>query len=204
MSDISVRTMAASELDAAGRLIGLAFRDNPGVLAVTRGDRDRADRTMRAVARVVKLGNRLGHVLVAELNGELVGVLNAVEWPRCQPTPGEKLRGGPALLQTVGSALPRLLRLSDARARHDPRRPHWHVGPVAVHPDRQGLGVGTALLRAFVELADRSDIPAFLETDVDRNVALYQRFGFEVTVRREILGVDTRFMWRDRRPGSGT
>jgi len=30
-------------------------------------------------------------------------------------------------------------------------------------------------------------------------VGLYEKFGFTVTSRQDIIGVDTRFMWRDTR-----
>ncbi len=40
----------------------------------------------------------------------------------------------------------------------------------------------------------------FLETDRLRNVAFYERFGFEVTDGASILGVDNHFM--SRAPGA--
>jgi predicted N-acetyltransferase YhbS len=82
----------------------------------------------------------------------------------------------------------------------DPRLPHWHIGPVGVRPDLQGRGVGKALLGRFLAEVDEQGTAAFLETDVDRNVPLYEAVGFTVTRRQEIVGVDTRFMWREPRP----
>lgn len=39
---------------------------------------------------------------------------------------------------------------------------------------------------------------AYLETDVDRNVSLYEKFGFQVIGQADILGInDRRFMRRD-------
>jgi ribosomal protein S18 acetylase RimI-like enzyme len=198
---IEVRPLAAGELDAACRVIGLAFADNPSALATVRGDRAKARRTMEQAMQVVKLAAGPSHVLVADERGELVGVLSAARWPRCQMGVWERVRTAPRMLRAMGSALPRAATMMSARARHDPRRAHWHIGPVGVHPDQQGRGVGTALLARFLEQVDQEGTPAFLETDVDRNVRLYERFGFTVTSRQDILGVDNRFMWRDPRPG---
>jgi ribosomal protein S18 acetylase RimI-like enzyme len=100
------------------------------------------------------------------------------------------------MLWVTGSALPNLLKMTSARAKRDPRQPHWHVGPIGVHPDHQGHGVGKALLASFVDAIDEKGEPAFLETDVDRNVILYQQFGFRVIAETEIAGINTRFMWR--------
>jgi ribosomal protein S18 acetylase RimI-like enzyme len=194
--------MSAGELDVACQVIGLAFADNPSTLATVRGDRAKARRTMEQAMHVVKLSASSSHVLVAEQQGQLVGVLNAGQWPACQMGSWERLKTAPAMLRVMGSALPRAATMMSARARHDPGVPHWHIGPIGVHPEHQGRGVGKALLGWFLDLVDQQSSPAFLETDVDRNVALYEQFEFTVVARQDILGIDTRFMWRDARPAT--
>lgn len=58
---------------------------------------------------------------------------------------------------------------------------HWYLDVIAVDPDRQGLGVGGALLRAIGERADDQAIPVLLMTMQERAVPLYQRHGFTIT-----------------------
>ncbi|AXG77931.1 GNAT family N-acetyltransferase [Streptomyces paludis] len=154
---------------------------------------------MEQGTRIIKLGSPFSHVLGAERKGRLVGVLNATEWPHCQMTTGEKLKMAPVMIRTIGFNLPRAFKVMSSRAKHEPREPHWHIGPVAVHPEEQRHGVGTALLGAFLDEVDQQRAPVFLQTDVDRNVVLYERFGFKVVSQEEILGVNTRFMWREAR-----
>ena len=48
-------------------------------------------------------------------------------------------------------------------------------------------------------MADQQRSPAYLETDVDRNVARYESFGFTVTDQEDINGINNRFMWRETR-----
>ncbi len=199
MSDVTVRPLAAGEAELAGRIVGLAFADNPSNLATVGGDREKAIRAMEHGTRVIKLGNSSNHLLGAEREGRLVGLLNAAEWPNCQMTLGEKLKSAPVMIRTIGRNMPRAFKIMSSRAKHEPREPHWHVGPIAVHPDEQGRGVGKALLNTLLEKIDEQGAPAFLQADIDRNVALYQRFGFEIVSRETILGVDTRFMWRAAR-----
>jgi ribosomal protein S18 acetylase RimI-like enzyme len=202
VGSIRVRPLCAGELDVACQVIGLAFADNPSTLATVRGDRAKARQTMQRAMHVVKLSASHSHVLVAGQQGRLVGVLNAAQWPDCQMGAWERLKTAPAMLRAMGPALPRAAKMMSARARHDPGVPHWHIGPVGVHPEQQGRGVGKALLGSFLELVDQQGSPAFLETDVDRNVRLYEQFGFTVTARQDILGINTRFMWRDPRPAT--
>jgi GNAT superfamily N-acetyltransferase len=81
---------------------------------------------------------------------------------------------------------------------HDPAEPHWHLGPFAVRVDTQARGIGSQLLEAFLELVDKHQGMAYLETDTARNVRFYERFGFEPAGRDEVLGIECTFM--SRRP----
>jgi ribosomal protein S18 acetylase RimI-like enzyme len=202
IEQIDIRQMSRGDMDAACKVLGLAFADNPNTLAVTRGDRAKAQRVIQAGVRVAKLGRKCSHVLVADKAGRIVGVLNAAEWPNCQMRMGEKLRTVPAMVLVLGSALPRQLRLLSLWGKQDPRRGHWHLGPIGIDPQLQGRGVGKALLGRFLKMVDERGANAYLETDVDRNVALYQSFGFEVIAQADFEGVNNRFMWREARTRS--
>jgi ribosomal protein S18 acetylase RimI-like enzyme len=196
---VEIRRLSRGEMAAACRVIGLAFADDPNSLVVAGGDRGSAQRIMQGSTRVAKLGRRFSYVLVAEEAGRIIGVLNAAAWPRCQMSTGEKLRTAPLMVRVMGLAFPRALKLLSVWAKHDPREHHWHLGPLGVDPDFQGRGIGKKLLGAFLEIVDEQGLPAYLETDVDRNVALYEQFGFRVIAREEIAGVNNRFMWREKR-----
>jgi ribosomal protein S18 acetylase RimI-like enzyme len=184
-------------------VIGLAFTDNPSTLANVHGDRAKARRVMQDAVRVAKFGRTWSHALVAEQGGRVVGALNAAEWPHCQPGVAEKIKTAPAMVRIMKTALPRAFTMMNKREANDPHEPHWHIGPIGVRPELQGHGVGKALLKTFLTMVDEQGSPAFLETDVDRNVELYGSFGFTVTSREDIVGVDTRFMWRDTRSRLG-
>jgi ribosomal protein S18 acetylase RimI-like enzyme len=202
MDGIGIRRMSPVEMDAACALIGLAFAENPNTLVMAGGDRIRAQRMMQAVVRVAKLGRKYSHVVVAEEASRILGVLNAAEWPACQPTAIEKLKTASAMIRAMGLALPRAFKMTSVWAKHDPRERHWHLGPIGVHPEHQGRGIGKAILRSFLKMVDEQGLPAYLETDLDRNVALYETFGFRVIARADIMGVDNRFMWREGRAGA--
>ena len=67
--------------------------------------------------------------------------------------------------------------------RQDGRRSHVGVIGMSVHDAFAGRGVGSALMAALVDLADRwlglSRIELTVWTDNPRAIALYERFGFE-------------------------
>ncbi len=75
-------------------------------------------------------------------------------------------------------------------ARYSPRRHRVGEVGMAVHDDWHGRGIGTRLMRAAVDLADRwlnlSRLELTVYTDNAPAIKLYQKFGFEIegTLRR--------------------
>jgi ribosomal protein S18 acetylase RimI-like enzyme len=61
-----------------------------------------------------------------------------------------------------------------------PTEPHWYLFTLGTAPERQGKGVGSALLRTVLTQVDELGEPAYLESSKERNIALYARFGFSV------------------------
>src|SRR5450755_4099526 len=62
--------------------------------------------------------------------------------------------------------------------RHPAGFAHHHLGILAVRPDRQGHGIGGALLRAHHAALDRDGIPAYLEASDLRTRRLYRAHGY--------------------------
>jgi L-phenylalanine/L-methionine N-acetyltransferase len=64
-----------------------------------------------------------------------------------------------------------------------PRRRHAGAIGMGVHDDWQGRGIGTALMRAVLDLADRwlnlTRLELEVYTDNEAAIRLYERFGFE-------------------------
>jgi GNAT superfamily N-acetyltransferase len=82
--------------------------------------------------------------------------------------------------------------------RHAPREPHWHLSILGVTPERQGAGLGSALLRPVLERCDREVRAAYLETANAANVPFYERHGFAVRERLDVR--DGLRVWTMLRP----
>jgi GNAT superfamily N-acetyltransferase len=80
--------------------------------------------------------------------------------------------------------------------------PHWHLPFMGVDPARQGLGLGTLLLRAGLSRADQDGVECRLFTEQLRNGPFYQRYGFEIAVEEDVPdgGPHAWFMRRRRHP----
>ena len=81
-------------------------------------------------------------------------------------------------------------------AKHDPIEQHWHLGPIGVLPTHQGSGIGSILMERFCKEVDACMAKAYLETDLDKNVRFYEKFGFKVVRESEIFDVKNRYMLR--------
>ena len=68
----------------------------------------------------------------------------------------------------------------EERHRHHAPVAHFYLSALGVEPDRQGEGIGTALMQPVLDRCRREGIPAYLETATARNVLLYERLGFDV------------------------
>jgi GNAT superfamily N-acetyltransferase len=82
--------------------------------------------------------------------------------------------------------------------------PYWYLGVLATEPARQGTGLGRAVTAPMLTAADRSGLPAYLETASEENVTIYRRLGFE-PVHEESMpdsGPTCWLMRRDPRPVS--
>jgi hypothetical protein len=83
---------------------------------------------------------------------------------------------------------------------------HAYLPFVAVRPDRQGRGVGAALLEYQLRRLDTARLPAYLEASSPRSLHLYQRLGFTTLPTTIDLPGGPRLqpMWRDPQPATAT
>lgn len=73
-----------------------------------------------------------------------------------------------------------VLAVLDQMGSWHPKEPHWYLPLIGTDPVQQSRGYGSALLSEALTNCDRQTTSAYLEATSPRNVALYQRHGFEV------------------------
>lgn len=103
------------------------------------------------------------------------------------------------VLPFVASNLAVTLRLLALIESKHPHEPHWYLATLGTAVDRQGTGVGGALLRPVLEHCDAEGIPCYLESSKERNVPFYRRHGFEVVEEVPLPGDGPMIwtMWRE-------
>ena len=197
LARVKLRVLASIEKPLAARIIASGMVDDPIQRAI-HGPEVAARLHGMEILFGATLRETERPTLGAWEDDELLGTA-AYRPPGSCPLPEERRE---TLSQAIaGLPLPARKNLHAWRANwgaHDPAKPHWHLGPFAVRADAQARGIGSQLLEAFLELVDKREGMAYLETDTVGNVRFYERFGFETVGRDEVLGVECTFM--SRRP----
>ncbi len=196
---MTLRELRRAELGEAARLLGCGMCDNPAnVRAFRITDTERRARALERFFVPVLGGlHQRGSIYGAFREGSLVGVCGMARPALCRPTLLETFGIVPsmALGNPAGTVL-RVMAWAGEWARRDLTEPHWHLGPVAVDPQLQGQGIGTARLTAFCSRMDALSMLSYLETDRYENVRFYRKLGFDVVAEAEVLGVPNWFMSR--------
>lgn len=120
-----------------------------------------------------------------------------------KPSALGQLRALVTFARAFGRRLPDAVRAFATVEERRPTEPHWYLDLLAVRPDRQGQGVGSALINAGLAEADRAGAPAFLVTSKALNVRIYERYGFAVTEEYDIAAARVWAMLRPPRPDVG-
>jgi GNAT superfamily N-acetyltransferase len=188
---LTLRSLADGDLPAAASVLGNGMRDNPIHIRAFGADPDHRERALsRLFESVLRRVLAKGSIEGAFRDGRLVGVCGRLAPGNCRVGLGQKLGFVPALKKgNSWSTVFRVLGWAGAWAKRDLAAPHWHLGPVGVLRDDQGKGVGRALLDGFCAKMDADRAVAYLETDKDANVRIYEKAGFTVVSTLEAIGV---------------
>ena len=194
---MNIRRATREDIPAMSAMLARAFHEDPIVSWVFRDEPSRAKYTRRFFAGRARVLIGQQEIYMAD------GVAAAAMWARpdeWRDPPLRALKELAILTPGVGRRVGRVMRgLVQVEARH-PKAPHWYLAVLGTEPDRQGEGLATKLLHAVLDECDRDEVPAYLETGTERNVAIYTRHDFKVTEELRLpKGPPVWLMWRDPR-----
>jgi GNAT superfamily N-acetyltransferase len=194
----AVRKAGRRDVDGVCRALARAFGDDPVMSWMFPADDGRVDKN----ERFFKL--RVRGVLDQDEVYTTDDYAAAAVWTlpeQWEIPPLEGLWFGLRVLPMVGRRAPILIRGWAEVEKAHPKEPHYYLAILGTEPDMQGRGVGSAVMQPVLDTCDRDEIPAYLESSKERNVAFYARHGFRVTGELQMPdGPPIWPMWRDPRP----
>ena len=191
---IVVEKYSARALEPVVTILAHAFVTNP--LHVSAFGAHQIDQN-RSLFRLGLRQMFCGKSVVALANGQIQGYAHFSPSPHCLPAPEILSFAMAPLLKPFGKASAPLMRWFVRWCHLDPDEPHLHLGPIGVAPQAQRQGVGTALMRCYLEHLRAEKLPGYLETDKPENLEFYEKFGFVVEHEEELIGAPTWYMWRE-------
>lgn len=174
-----------SHIESAAEQLSRAFRNYPVFVYVFPDDSERKEKLPHFFKSMVHKGL---------LQGEVYASSPAMEGVTVWLPPG--IPGGLSkTFEVDGEAFDRFAYYGKSvygvREKHAPAQ-HWFLELIGVVPELQGKGYAGRLLRPMIDRVDRECLPCYLDTEVDENVAIYQRYGFKVVDDTIVPGTGVR------------
>ena len=206
-ADLAITRLAEPAAARAAEIQGRAFHDDPAFVFTFPDEGRRRERLPILMQIGIRYGARFGQVSTTE--GTMLG--HAVWLPPGSTALSHERMNEVGFAEAAGQLaeeeLARFGGFMDLMSAHHERLvpgPHWYLMILGVDPPWQGRGVGSGLIAPTLAVADAAALPCYLETAKERNVAFYQRHGFDVRSEDFIPGGGPRvwMMVREpRRPG---
>lgn len=179
------------QIAAAGRALALAFEHDP----LFRYFFPAAETRRQLIQPVFELQIRQGLLWGGTFatSAQLEGIIIRLPSEKIELDPWSMLRTGAAglLLRIRPGTLAGMVMLERAlsalRKRNAPKK-FAYIALLGVQPAFQGQGHGGRLLRTLVAGLDEAQQACYLETENERNVSLYQSFGFRLAEKTELPG----------------
>ena len=191
MGNVQISFMEKSDIQKSAYVLSCAMLDNPLHVAVFQGNGEKERREIEKMfcELLIELP---GIVFLAKEKQNIIGVM------RMKSCQGRKVADVPKDTIDDNDIGWRKSLWHREWGRHDPIEQHWHLGPIGVRPSHQGSGIGTMLMERFCREVDACYAKAYLETEGDKNVRFYEKFGFKVVRESEIFDVKNRYMLREK------
>jgi GNAT superfamily N-acetyltransferase len=192
---VAIRTAGEEDRELVVRLLDAAFQDDPVSGWVFPGEEHRRTVHPKLMAAFTDIVLAHGRIDVTE-DGTACALWMSVP----AEAHGQDDEGPVRLREAVDPENERVEQIGRLTAAiHPEGRAHEYLWMIGAIPERQGQGLGTALIGSVLERCDEEGVAAYLEASSARSRHLYERLGFELTGRPLDLPDGPRMwpMWRE-------
>ena len=203
-ASLGVVALSPDDASRAGSVLALAFHEDPIWVAVMPDPAERREQLPAMFTALVRTTLVARGVVEATSGREAIAVWMG---PGREMGLWSMVRAGfaiPRFAMTLPAADRRrmltVLRQLDGKRKAMVSDPHWYISAIGVDPAHQGEGLGSRLIAAGIERADREGRPIYLETETRSNVGFYEHRGFEMIEETVVTGLDLPVWLMIRRP----
>lgn len=187
----TIRPLTTADLDRAAQILGAAFADYPWTNWCVAEDAhlERISSLQRVYLEHLALPH--GSAFIDGTGNGVIAFL-----PPDAPAPAAEVSARIAHLH--GDRLDHLMTAEEQISRLPVPDDAWVLATIGTTPHSRGTGLGTALMKHGLTELDRAGHACWLDTSTERNLPLYQRFGFTVVDHLVLDGGDVP-VWRMHR-----
>ena len=195
---VTARAAVAADVEPGSETLARAFADDPLMCFLLRDEASRPAKMPKLFKLLFKLGLPYGRCDVTSDYGAVALWRPPGKW---EIPYWQYITNGAAFLDIFGFAGARQVTfVMDIIEKRHPHEPHFYLQAIGTDPDKQGKGYGGVVMRRQLAEADAASMPAYLESSKDKNIPIYQSFGFEVTGEINLPNGPTMWpMWRKAR-----
>jgi len=181
----NIARIREDQIDVAAGILASAFHLDPPMIYIVPDAVERARLLPPFMKTFVTYASMFGEPLTTVQKPEAVALWLPLDDLR--DTPERDRQAGIDQIPAIfgAEAFRRMMHIAKISERfHLQTAPgkHLYLQFLGVEPARQGQGMGSALIRAMLQRADAERIPCYLDTFQPRNVPLYQKHGFKITI----------------------
>ena len=163
---------------------GNAFQDDPVTIFTYPDEKERKEKVQYGFYMLYKYG--IKHGLAYAISKNLEGITIWLPPDKVYPSTWTMMRyGGFYAMRKVGLKLKAMKRImtvfnyEEERHKHLVPYDHWYFQNIAVKPEEQGKGYGGLLISTMLKTIESDGLPVYVETNTEKSVSIYQKYGFE-------------------------
>ena len=170
---------------AACEVAGDAFQDDPIMVFAYPDEKERKEKSKYGFYMLYNYGIKYGLAYATSKN--LEGITIWLPPGKVYPSTWAMMRyGGFYTMRKVGLKMKAMKRtitvfkFEEERHREHAPFDHWYFQNIAVKPEEQGKGYGGLLIRSLLKKVESDGLPIYVETNTEKSVSIYQKYGFEI------------------------
>ncbi|MHA1969453.1 MAG: GNAT family N-acetyltransferase [Candidatus Hodarchaeales archaeon] len=192
------------DIEAACQVLGKAFNDDPGWIYVIPDENERKEKLPSVFEYIVRYSLKYGEVYAPTEN--LEGIAAWVPHTTVEKSIWRILRSGAfraaiKMGSEIGKRVEKLFdQIDKDRREHMKDKSYLYLQVIGVLPEFQGQGFGGRLLKRMFAKADIEGVLIYLETETEKNMHIYSKYGFKTLKEVRAPGADFHFWEMVREP----
>ncbi len=192
MIRISLRDLTLltkNQIKQASSIISKAFFNDPLMVFLFPKTKERSFKLSSMMELLIRLGMKYGIVHITSPNLEGIAIWFPSNRSKITPLMG-LLNGGISYFFKLGSKAVKkqnqFYKYIYSKHKKLMTSFHWYLSIIGINPINQGKGYSNILFNSMFNQIDKQNLPCFLDTNNEKNLPIYNRFGFKIIEKYEI------------------